>query len=357
MKTASASMQSHLEGEVTSLATLWQITRTDGQEFFFTDHDTPIDYDGNTYSANAGYTRTNIESKVGLAVDNLDVIGFLDSNSIAETELRAGLFDHAEVRIALINWNDTSQGIVRLRRGRLGEVSYSEVTGSFQAELRSLTQLMAQQLIEVYQPECRADLGDTRCKVAIAPSLVERDTAYTVGDAVRVATRSGASAPFITEDYENRVYRCTTAGTTATTAPTYDTAVGNTTTDGTAVFEAEEAFTRAATVTAVTDQRDFTVSVTESRAVNNWFKYGGAKFDTGENAGVLQEVKSWDQSSGQLVLFMPMPFQVQVGDKLGVYAGCDKQRDTCTSKFANILNFRGEPDVPGQDEYMRFPSA
>ena len=30
-------------------------------------------------------------------------------------------------------------------------------------------------------------------------------------------------------------------------------------------------------------------------------------------------------------------------------AGCDKRRETCRDKFANILNFQGFPFMPGSD--------
>ncbi|MFA2236976.1 hypothetical protein ACD965_24145, partial [Escherichia coli] len=41
---------------------------------------------------------------------------------------------------------------------------------------------------ELYSPECRADLGDHRCKVPVNPPEIARSTAYSVGDVVRVRT-------------------------------------------------------------------------------------------------------------------------------------------------------------------------
>lgn len=55
-----------------------------------------------------------------------------------------------------------------LRRGRLGEV-VTLSDGTFKSELRGLTQALAQNIGEVYQTECRADLGDSRCKIDLAP--------------------------------------------------------------------------------------------------------------------------------------------------------------------------------------------
>ena len=36
-------------------------------------------------------------------------------------------------------------------------------------------------------------------------------------------------------------------------------------------------------------------------------------------------------------------------------AGCDKQAPTCRLKFNNFLNFRGFPDIPGEDWLMATP--
>jgi uncharacterized phage protein (TIGR02218 family) len=57
-------------------------------------------------------------------------------------------------------------------------------------------------------------------------------------------------------------------------------------------------------------------------------------------------------SSQAIELFLSMLLEVQVGDVLAVYAGCDKKLATCRDKFSNVTNFRGEPYVPGQDEFL-----
>ena len=38
-------------------------------------------------------------------------------------------------------------------------------------------------------------------------------------------------------------------------------------------------------------------------------------------------------------------------------AGRDKRLDTCVDRFVNVLNFRGEPYVPGADLMMSYPDA
>jgi hypothetical protein len=352
MKSVSAALAAHIAGPVTTLATCWRITRIDGQEFFFTDHDRDLVFEGHVYKARSGYSRTAIANDASLGVDNLDVEGVFDSEAIAEQELRAGLFDQAEVRIFLVNWADPSMGALRMRRGWFGEVVLTE-QGVFRTELRGLAQALSQRIGELYSPECRADLGDHRCKVPIHPPVVARETAYALGDHVRVATGSGSCS----EVYENRIYACVVAGTTAPAQPVYDTTVGQQTTDGGAVFEAMEAWSRAGVVTSVVDRAIFTASIDEPRASNGWFAGGVLTWESGANAGRSIEVKGWTQAAGQIELFLPMGYAIEIGDLFRIHPGCDKRLDTCIARFANVLNFRGEPYVPGQDAMMSYPDA
>lgn len=363
-KTISSGMQSHLAEEVTSLATCWRITRTDGTEFFFTDHDVNIPYNSDIYEAVNSYERTAVQNDVSLAVDNLDVLGLLDSASITETDLRAGKFDFAQVRIFVVNWKNLSDDIIKVRNGRFGEVTLT-ATGIFRAELRGLTQQLSQRIVELYQPECRADLGDSRCKMPIEPDLRQNSTAYILGSFIRVATTGGSGQAV----YENRIYECTTAGTTDSSEPTYDTTVGNTTTDGTAVFTARQAWMRHGIVDSVTDRTEFTLTVAfdESRAVDDWFNGGALQFESGDNDGRVIEIRDWVQSSRTVTLFLQTSYIIETGDLVRLYPGCDKRRTTCVNKFqvtgstyfanGNIKNFRGEPDVPGIDEAVSYPDA
>ena len=159
-------------------------------------------------------------------------------------------------------------------------------------------------------------------------------------------------------DFENRIYRCVTAGTTAAAQPAYNTTVGAQTTDGSAVFEAEEAWSRSGLVTEVTDRAVFIAAVDEPRAVDGWFAGGVLTWETGANAGRSIEVKSWTQATGLIELFLPMGYAIEAGDAFRIHPGCDKRLATCIDRFANVLNFRGEPYVPGaMMRLMSYPDA
>lgn len=166
MKTLSSALRAHLDAELTTLATLVKITRVDGTVKGFTTHDRDLTLAGVTYRADGALTPSAIESRAGLAVDNLDVTGILDSADIADADIRAGLYDFARVDVSLCNWADLSQGVVQLRRGWLGQVTHS--TTHYVAELRGLHDLLQRPIGAYYTPECRFDLGDGRCGIDLA---------------------------------------------------------------------------------------------------------------------------------------------------------------------------------------------
>lgn len=364
MRTVPSGLASHLALECTSLATCFALTRRDGQRFFLTDHDVDLVVGADTYLSAEGYTRSALAAREGFVVDNIELSGFFGVGGITLTAVRQGLFDYSDAHLFVVNHQDLSQGSLTLARGVLGEAVH-DGDGGYSFEIRGLMQRLRAKTTPVYTPECRVDLGSSLCKVPIDPALIQRSTAYALGDFVRVITdgaETGAAR------FENRIYECTTAGTTAGSAPTYDTTVAAVTSDGSAAFTARRAFARHAVVATVTDRRVFTVTVAESRAVDGWFAGGVAVFETGNNAGIVAEVKTWTQGTARVVLYLPLLAEITVGDKLALVPGCDKRFATCITKWdidgsrdfseaGNFLNFRGFPHLPGQDQVMAYPDA
>lgn len=170
MKSISNGLKTHLAGEVTTLATLWKITRLDNKVFAFTDHTRDITYGGITYLASTSYAPSAIKTTAALNVDNLEVQSFLDSETITEHDLMAGLWDYATVLVMRINYMSPGDGVEIMRKGTLGNVKTGKT--SFVAELRGMTQPLQQAIGRIFTPGCDADLGDTRCGVSISSYTV-----------------------------------------------------------------------------------------------------------------------------------------------------------------------------------------
>lgn len=358
-----SALLTHLDGEVTSLANLWRITRRDGAIVRLTDHDADIvvPSDG-TYVSDTGFSRTAVEVQEGLRVDTIDVEGFISDNGVDEEGIRRGQYSNAKIEIMAVNWQAPGDGVAFIRAGRLGDVIIGQ-SNRFRAELRSLADLLDQKSGEVYSPTCRADVGDSRCKIPIEPSILGRSMAVAEGEFYRVSVAPGSTS----EIYGNLIYEVTSGGVTAGSQPTYDTTIGNSTADGTATLKATTAWTRHGDIDAVTDGSNFTVNVTEARAIDGWFNGGVLTFESGPNTGLSREIKSWTQTGGILSTHLPFPDPPGIGNVFRIHAGCDKLAGTCKLKFVmsgtrdfangNKLNFRGEDVLPGRDAIFTYPDA
>ncbi len=279
MKDVSVALGAHLAQEVTTLATCWKLARRDGAVLGFTDHDGDVAFEGVTYQAQTGFTPSAVQNSGDLRIDNMDMEGMLAAGSLREADIRAGLYDFAAIEVFMVNYADVTQGAMMLRKGWLGEVAYGQ--HAFVAEVRGLTQKLAQSAGELYSASCRAALGDGRCKVDLS--------AHTVSGTVSGA---GSALGFV------------------------DSGRGEAT---------------------------------------GLFSFGKVTFLSGANAGLSMEVKEYVLQSGtggEFTLVLPLPYALQAGDSYRVSKGCDKTLGTCAGRFANVVNFRGEPLVPGLDRML-----
>ncbi len=108
-------------------------------------------------------------------------------------------------------------------------------------------------------------------------------------------------------------------------------------------------FVQALTVDASTaNSVDFyrTFNIPSLVGTTSTYKKGLITFTSGGNINLSIEIKNYDTATGKVELFARMPYLLVAGDGFNIYPGCDKKRTTCSLQYANILNFRGEPDVP-----------
>lgn len=263
------------------------------------------------------------------------------SDAYTAEDVYAGTFTDMEITLFMVSFNSPSDGGMQLGPYTVSEINYDDRGKIATFEVRGILQRAKEITVEELSVSCRSDLGDPRpgfCNIPLYPDDVARSTAYAVGDYVRVSDAG---------DYHNRMFRCTTAGTTAGSAPAYNYTVAATTTDGTAVFTAAEAWVRSGVVATHTDDSDFTATLTESRAVDGWFTNGVIKWTSGQNAGLYNQVRAWTQSTSRIQVWGATRWPVAVADTFEIVPGCDKTAAMCKARFSNKINFRGEDFLPG----------
>nr|WP_294849832.1 DUF2163 domain-containing protein [uncultured Sphingomonas sp.] len=95
--------------------------------------------------------------------------------------------------------------------------------------------------------------------------------------------------------------------------------------------------------------------VTVDRMLDDRFLMGSLRFLGGDANGLRSMLLKVDASTVTL-RSMP-PVTVIAGDAVEVIEGCDKSLETCSARFGNAANFRGEPHLPGNDLLTRYPGA
>jgi uncharacterized phage protein (TIGR02218 family) len=98
-----------------------------------------------------------------------------------------------------------------------------------------------------------------------------------------------------------------------------------------------------------------TFDAAQVTAADNAFSYGQLRWLNGPNSGLSSEIFS--SSSGVLTLANSPAFPVIVGTLSQIFQGCDKTIATCSGRFNNAINFRGEPFLPGNDLLTRYPGV
>ena len=89
-----------------------------------------------------------------------------------------------------------------------------------------------------------------------------------------------------------------------------------------------------------------------------WFTHGVLTWTSGANAGDCMSLRlDRPQGAGRELWPWQAPGRpIAEGDRFYVVAGCDKSAETCRVKFANLLNFRGFPHLPGDDWVTAYPT-
>lgn len=100
----------------------------------------------------------------------------------------------------------------------------------------------------------------------------------------------------------------------------------------------------------------FTASGLDAFA-DGWFAGGLLSWTEGANAGRAMEVKRFGLSGAlaEIELWRSMASGIAPGDAFTITAGCDKTFPTCKAKFANGVNFRGFPHIPGNKYLLAYP--
>ncbi len=192
-----ADLGARLADDLTMLALCWRIVRRDGVALGFTTHDRPLLIGGLRHDSAPGMAPSAVVRSDGIDIDTMDVAGALSAQAITAADLDAGRYDGAAVTLFLVDWRVPNAGTQELATGTLGNVEIGlGPDAGFTASLRGPTAALLATAVESYSPECRAELGDKRCRVDVRGRRQRAVVLWAVGDRVSVAAGAGDSADY-----------------------------------------------------------------------------------------------------------------------------------------------------------------
>ena len=298
MRTIPAALLAHLQGEVTTLSVCWRITRSDGVLILGTEHDQDL----------------TIEE------------GGSPSNPYAGTYLASAGITGSDVR----STSDMS-------------VDNMEVTGALDTDL---------QIVDLRAADIEAGLFDD---ASVVTFLVN----WQAPDDGQIVLRTGNIGE-IKRTAEGQ-YRTELRGLaqrlTQNIVRTYGSSCDAELGDSRCAIDID-ALTVTGTVTAVTNNRQFSAALDYGSPAPdaNYFNGGLIRWTLGENESFSMEVRQDTFGSpGEILLYLPMPLDIGVGDTFTIRPGCDKSAAMCKGRFGNLVNFRGHGAwVPGMGEILVF---
>ena len=172
-----------LDKELTSIAFCWRLERRDGAGLALTSHDRALVVGGIRYEPAPGMTPAAIRAEMGLEPRSSEVSGSLSSEAISETDIAAGRWDGAELKLTAVDWENPEETI-ELLAGELGQVTSKD--GAFEVELLGAAAKLERPVCPITSPDCRAELGDPKCRVDMAGRRIRGTVASVAGHLIGV---------------------------------------------------------------------------------------------------------------------------------------------------------------------------
>ncbi|MEL6531718.1 MAG: DUF2163 domain-containing protein [Pseudomonadota bacterium] len=107
----------------------------------------------------------------------------------------------------------------------------------------------------------------------------------------------------------------------------------------------------------VDDSRIFLLDGMEAYALR-WFDWGSFEVLTGAAAGLKGVIKNdrVEKTLRRIELWAPIDAAIVVGDRVRLTIGCADTIEDAIVKFGDAIDFRGFPDIPGDDWIVSHPA-
>lgn len=258
-------------------------------------------HSGITFKSAAGMMPSNAAQSINDET-SLELTGIYADDLFKRSDVVGGKWQNASIEIFIASWDNVNLGELVVFKGFLGEVK--DYGNFFTAEGRGLSSKLSQDVSWVTQRTCRVKkFRDAQCGFTASTVTID-GTTYNV----EVSNKSGVLNA-------NRQY--------------------------------------------ITFQKTIWTGSGLSVPPMSFFLNGTVECTAGANSGLSREITNAKEDSTSVNLYFKRPFPYtdsSIFDRYKITAGCDRTIENC-QKYDNIINFRGEPFVPGLTQLMRVPRS
>lgn len=267
--------------------------------------DITLSWHSMTFKSAVGINPSSVAHSLSEATQ-MEVTGIYQDTIFKRDDVIAGKWDYADIEVFSACWDNPSLGELVHFKGNLGE--FKDYSIYFTAEGRGLLSRLSQDTTIVSSRSCRVnEFRDATC---------------------------GHTASTVTID-----------------SVTYDIVYTN--------IAPNLAVSNNPMKIAVNKSYWTGQSPAKPLPPNGFFINGVIECTTGKNAGVRREILLNQASAGTVINFKfkrPFPYNYLSTDRFTITAGCNRTVEDCR-KYGNIINFRGEPYVPGIEAMNRIPTS
>lgn len=143
-----------------------------------TEHDEDLVVDGVTYKANGAMSASAARAELGGAVSSIDVEGAFSDDGLDASDLKAGVYDGAEVFRYVVYWKDPTIFWLHSRY-YIGAVTHTGEHGLFEATLDGLETKLQSRKSRSVSSYCPLDLGEPACGADLTLATRRNDTTIT----------------------------------------------------------------------------------------------------------------------------------------------------------------------------------
>lgn len=280
------------EAQLKRLCYCFKIERRDGTVFRFTDHDKNVPLDGETFVPMGGVDASAKRRESALRDHDVEFMGVISSTAITSSDLRAGRYRDAKVTQKMCDWKYPFAGTWESTIYWIGDVKFNGEV--WECQVAGLNRWLKHKIGSVLVRSCDATLGDTRCKFSLAGTIA----------GALPATITGIGVLGTVDGEKRRIVRA--------------------------------------------NQAHLSASYTAAHIL-----HGKLTWTSGANIGLTGDVRLYTPATREIEMQLPFPFEITTADVFTLVVGCDKRRTTCIGTFNNIINYRGDPFLPGTDKILR----